>query len=122
MFPIFLREIKSGLYTTDSYYLANIFAMVRKILLKKSRFQIYSILAAWIDCRAFVVCNYCLLAHSITSNIFRLLYDCLFIDFNHERVDGLRLFVCISFQLSSIGNGVFGSIRLYFDGHVRCFH
>lgn len=27
-FPIFLREIKSGIYTTDQYYLANIMAMV----------------------------------------------------------------------------------------------
>ena len=28
-FPLFLREIKSGIYTTDQYYLANIVAMVR---------------------------------------------------------------------------------------------
>lgn len=28
-FPLFLREIKSGLYTTDQYYLANLVAMVR---------------------------------------------------------------------------------------------
>jgi ATP-binding cassette, subfamily G (WHITE), eye pigment precursor transporter len=27
--PIFLREIKSGIYTTDQYYLANVIAMVR---------------------------------------------------------------------------------------------
>lgn len=27
-FPLFLREIKSGIYTTDQYYLANIVAMV----------------------------------------------------------------------------------------------
>lgn len=31
-FPIFLREIKSGIYTTDQFYLANIVAMVRKEL------------------------------------------------------------------------------------------
>jgi ABC-type multidrug transport system ATPase subunit len=29
-FPIFLRELKSGLYTTDQYYLANAIAMVRE--------------------------------------------------------------------------------------------
>lgn len=28
-FPIFLREIKSGLYSTDQYYLANLVAMVK---------------------------------------------------------------------------------------------
>lgn len=28
MFPIFLREIKSGLYTTDQFYVANVIAMV----------------------------------------------------------------------------------------------
>lgn len=29
-FPIFLREIKSGIYTTDQYYFANVAAMVSK--------------------------------------------------------------------------------------------
>jgi hypothetical protein len=28
MFPIFLRELKSGLYTTDQFYIANVIAMV----------------------------------------------------------------------------------------------
>ena len=30
-FPLFLREIKSGVFTVDQFYLANVVAMVRKI-------------------------------------------------------------------------------------------
>jgi ABC-type multidrug transport system ATPase subunit len=31
LFPLFLREIKSGLYTTDQFYLANVIAMVMRM-------------------------------------------------------------------------------------------
>lgn len=38
-FPIFFREIKSGLYTTDQYYIANVIAMVSSHCLSSNCFQ-----------------------------------------------------------------------------------
>lgn len=35
MFPLFLRETKSGLYNTAQYYIATVIAMVRTIKYKK---------------------------------------------------------------------------------------
>lgn len=66
-FPIFLREIKSGIYSTDQYYLANIVAMVSLSMLNdnqcKTRSHFY-FKASWLSRGAVGICDDCLLARS----------------------------------------------------------
>jgi ATP-binding cassette, subfamily G (WHITE), eye pigment precursor transporter len=45
-FPLFLREIKSGIYTTDQFYLANVIAMVRTLMHLRNTLWNFSVLAS----------------------------------------------------------------------------
>lgn len=71
MFPIFLREIKSGLYTTDQFYIANVMAMVIEYVLhrKKAIYICCLFLAARTSFRACDLHYYRLLDCGITSHV-----------------------------------------------------
>lgn len=70
-FPLFLRETRSGLYSTAQYYIANILALVNILwFIKQTNLIKFLHPATWNDFGTIFICRDMLLDHRIESNIF----------------------------------------------------
>ncbi|SPP87105.1 blast:Protein scarlet [Drosophila guanche] len=123
-FPLFMRETRSGLYSTAQYYVANILALVSLFPSTSSTCltPLSGLTAAWHDHRAAALCHHLLLADGAAVHLLRLRDHCHLCGARDECGHRLRLLLLHCLQLGAAGHGLPGATRLHIHDYLWHFY